>query len=762
MPGTASEPVWTMTVAGSAYALSTPGFRLDSLILYSRGGDGLLSWHLAGGPLQARTGDTFRGKAITLDYDVGSGNVRVFAGRCVSRSMGWTPLGWGATYQAKGKQHAGDLFPITNTNTGDDTHIFNADPDDWLNYRAERAGRSQGRIILDVLTDATIAAALTTAGIGGYNSTGSGGTATATVAAGAVTTLTLVAAGSGYTAAPRVVLYGGGGTGATATAAVTAGAITGFTVTAGGSGYTTAPEVWIAPLASQTIQDLARMTVVPPYQVSVAGEKCLASLDAAIRQIAPNHWQYIAPDGTLRYYDQRKFGANTDGYPNYTTLTVGDSSDRVDVETLRIADDSDGCYPRIIVRGPDYAEMKLYTTDDGTLEEYFAWGSYTNTQAKDNWNLKKWEQPSTYNDEGSCTCSDTLTVVVNPTDNARTWASNEWDQTSGGRKGVLFLRYSAGSGINQLATRKVISNTSLAAAGTSTLTLDRALPATNYNSYALVGVGSGAPIVWRRYRVVDTTARARLRHRASFPAPLVNANGNAQAMTSTPLVEILYSSGGSAPWFTATIGATLDLAAGTFDTERPAVLLFGTRANLETGGASTDGIPSNVRAFLPTQTDALTVKAPQDSGGSPVYSGTANTIEGLTDTLTITAPSWRDPGNTTNMQAFAQDTLEALRDTVIEGSVTVLKFDPRWFTPGQGLRIAGSGFTLGWESITHPVIECQLNWRESGHRYETMIRFSNRRSPFAAAQFDRPVRQPMPLGLDTGGLFIASNDGGEV
>lgn len=77
---------------------------------------------------------------------------------------------------------------------------------------------------------------------------GSGATATAAVASGAVSGLTLTAGGTNYGAgAPRVVFTGGGGTGATATAAVANGVITGLTLTAGGTGYTSAPTVTIVP-----------------------------------------------------------------------------------------------------------------------------------------------------------------------------------------------------------------------------------------------------------------------------------------------------------------------------------------------------------------------------------------------------------------------------------------------------------------------------------------------------------------------------------
>jgi hypothetical protein len=72
---------------------------------------------------------------------------------------------------------------------------------------------------------------------------GNGATATATVsAAGVITALTVTSGGANYTAAPTVSFTGSSGTGATATATIAGGAVTGLTLTAGGTGYT-APTV---------------------------------------------------------------------------------------------------------------------------------------------------------------------------------------------------------------------------------------------------------------------------------------------------------------------------------------------------------------------------------------------------------------------------------------------------------------------------------------------------------------------------------------
>jgi hypothetical protein len=71
-------------------------------------------------------------------------------------------------------------------------------------------------------------------------------TATATRTANAVSAVTVVSGGSGYTTAPAVTFTGGGGTGAAATAVVTGGVVTAINVTAGGTGYTTDPTVTVA------------------------------------------------------------------------------------------------------------------------------------------------------------------------------------------------------------------------------------------------------------------------------------------------------------------------------------------------------------------------------------------------------------------------------------------------------------------------------------------------------------------------------------
>lgn len=62
-----------------------------------------------------------------------------------------------------------------------------------------------------------------------------------------VATINVNLGGTGYTVAPAVTISGGGGSGATAQANISGGAVTGITVLTPGSGYSSAPTVTVAP-----------------------------------------------------------------------------------------------------------------------------------------------------------------------------------------------------------------------------------------------------------------------------------------------------------------------------------------------------------------------------------------------------------------------------------------------------------------------------------------------------------------------------------
>jgi hypothetical protein len=74
-----------------------------------------------------------------------------------------------------------------------------------------------------------------------------GATAFSTIAAGVVTSITVMYPGFGYSAPPTVAITGGGGAGAKAAAKINQGRVSSIVVTAAGAGYTSAPVVTLTP-----------------------------------------------------------------------------------------------------------------------------------------------------------------------------------------------------------------------------------------------------------------------------------------------------------------------------------------------------------------------------------------------------------------------------------------------------------------------------------------------------------------------------------
>jgi hypothetical protein len=107
-----------------------------------------------------------------------------------------------------------------------------------------------------VATTGGVSSITVLAGGSGYNSSttvgfsGGGGTGTTAVVSGAtngvLTAITVVQPGTGYTSSPTTMLTAGGGTGAVLQADITQGQITGITIVNGGSGYTGSPQVLIS------------------------------------------------------------------------------------------------------------------------------------------------------------------------------------------------------------------------------------------------------------------------------------------------------------------------------------------------------------------------------------------------------------------------------------------------------------------------------------------------------------------------------------
>ena len=479
-------------------------------------------------------------------------------------------------------------------------------------------------------------------------------------------------------------------------------------------------------LPASTVSDLALLTIVPPSGVYVQGEKLFQAIDSFCRFWMPNHVVWIEPNtGAIRFLDRRTTTNHT--------FTLG--TDLIEPTPLRRS--VAPCFQAVLVRGQPVAEAQMVDTLNGGLTEDFGWDTLDNSAAKAAWTPATFQLDQQAKSVGTCTCPDTLHVTVDPTDAAEAWIADFWDQTSTGHQGVIYLYSTIATGVTQQTSRRIVANAALTAGGTASVQVDLPLPVTNYDHYSIYGISNGSGLVWRKYKITNTDQAAALARQFTYPAIWVGTGGGVAPSTSFPMGSVCYSASGSPPYQEWPSWFTVDP-----DT---AHIIFAAPTYITCGNHT----PSDVRALLAVNTGTLHAVAPIGGG----FAGTSHSIEGLSDTLTVTVGQWRDPINQSAMEAFAADILDSVKDTIVEGSVIYHGLYEPGLTPGLGLSVTGNGYTTGWESLNLTVTECELTWNQGqADQHTTVLTCSNRRAHFSAAVFMKPDR---PIG----GSIIPSENG---
>jgi hypothetical protein len=501
-------------------------------------------------------------------------------------------------------------------------------------------------------------------------------------------------------------------------------------------------------LPSLTVSDLAGLTVIPPWRVSISGERILQSLESFVQSCHPNHWLHIQPDGTIRFLDQRAANPNT--------ITIG-TDPRQGLPTL--TRDYADSYSQVEVRGNTTAVPIILQTlpwegsadTDGGLQEAFAWNGHTSAAAKALWRPSDFQQPGTFsagNATGSVTVTDATHVVVTCSDATQTWAANFWGQSSSEAQGNVYLYGDSIPGIGQYAAAKVVANTALTAGGTSTLTLDPPLTSLVYNSFKLWGLAFDGSIVYRKYAITNTDVAAALLNYFPYPVAVQLAVvGNAAWQTSSiqGFVQVPEVGSSGPPYITGGANITVDPVGGYVYFDRPTAFIVNQAAGSYIP-------PYNVVVLLAMANGALKTIVPSPT----TFSGTLFTVEGVSRTKIITVRDWSDASNVGNMTTFATEFLESVQDVVVEGTVPYFGLLELYLvcgSTGQAVSITGNdsvtAYDTGWEALALPVVSVELvfNCGADGTSYQTNLQLSNRRGRYTADQFLRPNILGSQLGM---------------
>jgi hypothetical protein len=212
-------------------------------------------------------------------------------------------------------------------------------------------------------------------------------------------------------------------------------------------GYTLDTANQTSSLPASTINDLASITIITPFEFRIGGDNVMAAIQQIMDSCCPNYGLVILPSGIIRFYDTRVYRSASldlmtqpiDGF-KYTKSTLGS-------------------YSRVLVRGgpkvvPYYCQWSVprlnpsYNLDDspdltkfnGSLVESFESAGITNTQAKQAYQHSDFTWGRTLLSTGNVSFSlgnislpsnkvrvtpDTGNIAGRTTPNMKTWNTNE-------------------------------------------------------------------------------------------------------------------------------------------------------------------------------------------------------------------------------------------------------------------------------------------------------------------------------------------------
>lgn len=527
-------------------------------------------------------------------------------------------------------------------------------------------------------------------------------------------------------------------------------------------------------LPADTLADLALLDVVPPTAVALAGLGVLNHLESLIDQRHPKFVTIIRPDGTIRFLDLFDL-------PTFPLVIPGEGTGITPspVGWPSVTRDADGCFTAIEVRGRN-VQPTFLSVADGTLAEDFD-PDDPDGLGGDPWTIDDFLNPRDSVDMGALSSVTPSTATVDPDDATHFWSSGFWP----GRDGWIFLQYLAGTGIEMYETRKITSSAALTAGGSATISWDSGDPITtlDYDRYRIVGTATPRAEVGRLYTIrdpstgdlgLDTWVGSHLVPR--FPRPVAWRSHGVGYQTTTPVGTVCWSATGAEPWNEVPAGFEILPETGQIRFVRPVVMETTSTDVLRRGYPTTfaGGLPADVKVMLAYDRGDAVVRVPSSG-----FEGTAYDEDEIERVWVLHMDSWTYGGDTANMIKMAQAHLDAVKDTVIEGSILHHGYpapydeddNPDGFDPlelGYALSLSIAGATSPWDDTPLPVRSVTLSWPQgSGDQHQLVFQFSSRKRPF---QGDDLYVHPldgggvgafggqMPFGqasfMDTGGLGV--------
>ncbi|WP_165235382.1 hypothetical protein [Aquisphaera insulae] len=199
------------------------------------------------------------------------------------------------------------------------------------------------------------------------------------------------------------------------------------------------------------------------------------------------------------------------------------------------------------------------------------------------------------------------------------------------------------------------------------------------------------------------------------------------------ITSVVLDAGGSE--YTSAPRVTIGSSPGYLVFDQPICAAYSSQAAMQAGGSAISP-PTDLKLLLAFSRGAISVTKPASG-----YEGTAFTTNGVERTLYRDFPQWLDYRDTSSYQTLAQEILDTVKNTVVEGNMTYSGKYSSALTLGSALNIAGNGYTTGYEAIAAPIRGVVLDFVPEGGQtpWVTSLSFSTRMRPFVG---DRLYQHP--------------------
>lgn len=463
--------------------------------------------------------------------------------------------------------------------------------------------------------------------------------------------------------------------------------------------------------------DLTPLTIVPPTQAGVLlqGSSFIDQVEYFTQNWYAQYVIYVeyqesdgAATGILRVVDSTAFTA--------TTFTLGTDPITLD----EISRDASQCFTRCVLRGFADVEPAYLSLAMATLKEAFT------AADKAVWTWYDFARPGGAIDSGTITALSSNQITVQSSNPAETWATNYWNTI----EAQIQLINPAATDINFTENRQITACSALAAGGTATITLDQPLVNSGYTQYYIWGQPPNVSNTWRLYDIVPAYVKDHLVKQFSHSVPW-GTSSSAVVQTNFPTASICYSPNGQPPYIEWPATFEILPETGQIRFSEPVVRPFGTLPNLIKGGASTDGVPNDIKVLVAYSRGTLTAVYPPDVAGEAQFDGTAYTADKIERTLYRDYSQWRWGNDLTSYQQLAQQIWYTVSNTVVSGSLAYYGKLSSALDLGKSANIAGAT-TTGFEGINAAIRTVVLEYPQTGPTpWITRLSFSTVRRPFS-------------------------------